>query len=133
MTGLKMLIKMWRELPMWSKIGLVFSFALFATAVAGCNFKFWKNYNEDNIVEEMVEDFIEHKTGIDIDLSPGSEEKKENDVKRVKWYQPNIDYLGYKMNTKPPIEEFKDLIDKGLTQHNLYYPTDISSTLNFIL
>lgn len=34
--------------------------------------------SDDNIVEEMVETAIEKSTGIDIDLSPNSQEKNEN-------------------------------------------------------
>jgi len=32
---------------------------------------------QDNKIEEIAEAVIERETGIDIDLSPGSEEKKE--------------------------------------------------------
>jgi len=34
-------------------------------------------YPEDNVIEEYVEEMIEENTGIDIDLSPLSEEEKE--------------------------------------------------------
>ena len=33
-----------------------------------------KDYPKDNIGEEILEEIIEHYTGIDIDLTPGSEE-----------------------------------------------------------
>lgn len=33
------------------------------------------HYKPDNIVEEIAEEIIEAKTGMDIDLSPGSPEK----------------------------------------------------------
>lgn len=72
-----MVKKMWKDLTIISKIGLTISFVAFAIAIVGCNLKFWKNYNEDNIIEEMVEDIIEHRTGIDIDLSPQTPETPE--------------------------------------------------------
>ena len=34
-----------------------------------------KNYPQDNIIEESLEEVIESQTGFDIDLSPFSEEK----------------------------------------------------------
>lgn len=36
-----------------------------------------KNYPQDNFVEEIVEDVIEEKTGLDIDLSPFTPEEKK--------------------------------------------------------
>lgn len=39
--------------------------------------QWWKNYPSDNIAEEIVEEIIESKTGMDIDLSPFSPEKNE--------------------------------------------------------
>jgi len=33
--------------------------------------------DEDNVIEEFAEDFIEEKTGLDVDLSPGSPETKK--------------------------------------------------------
>lgn len=47
-----------------------------AWVICACNFSWWKDYPEDNIVEEVVEDIIEHETGVDIDLSPNTPEKK---------------------------------------------------------
>lgn len=35
-----------------------------------------KDYPQDNIVEEIVEDVIQKETGVDLDLSPFSPEKK---------------------------------------------------------
>lgn len=34
----------------------------------------FKDYPQDNIVEEIAEEVIEAKTGLDIDLSPGTPE-----------------------------------------------------------
>lgn len=83
MIGWKMLKDMWRELPMWSKIGLMISLTVLGVSVVGCNWKIWKNYPQDNIVEEIIEEVIEGKTGLDIDLSPFSPEAKNVEKKRV--------------------------------------------------
>ena len=37
---------------------------------------FWPKYPHDNVVEETAENIIKAKTGIDIDLTPESPEKK---------------------------------------------------------
>jgi len=85
MIGWKMLKQMWRDLSMWSKLGLIVSLTIFAGVVTGCNWKLWKNYPQDNFVEEIIEDVIEHKTGIDIDLSPFSDEAKKLETKKMEW------------------------------------------------
>ena len=41
--------------------------------------KYWTSYPHDNPVEEIVEEVIKHKTGMDIDLTPDSLEKKSKD------------------------------------------------------
>lgn len=42
----------------------------FLPLISGCSLV--ENYEEDNILEEIVEEIIEYKTGISIDLSPNS-------------------------------------------------------------
>lgn len=44
--------------------------------IGGCAFidKALDSYVEDNIAEEIIEEIIEAKTGLDIDLTPGSPE-----------------------------------------------------------
>lgn len=42
-----------------------------AACLTGCT-KY--KYHEDNLIEELVEEAIEHHTGTDIDLSPGKKE-----------------------------------------------------------
>ncbi len=69
-----MLKEMWRELPMWSKIGLLCSFTIFALTVGACNMKFWKGYPQDNVIENYVEDVINNELEWKIDLSPNSAE-----------------------------------------------------------
>lgn len=39
-----------------------------------CGCSNWKNYKSDNFVEEILEEVIEMKTGLDVDLSPFSPE-----------------------------------------------------------
>lgn len=59
---------------MWSTLTIV-AVALivfFPFACSRINEKL--NIGDDNIVEELIEDVIEAKTGIDIDLTPNSEE-----------------------------------------------------------
>lgn len=36
----------------------------------------WKQYPQDNVVEEIVEEVIKAETGVDIDLTPDSQEKR---------------------------------------------------------
>lgn len=45
--------------------------------LTGCSKLMWwvKEYPSDNFVEEAIEDIIKDKTGLDVDLSPFSEEK----------------------------------------------------------
>lgn len=44
--------------------------------VTFCSCEMLKKYPQDNIVEEIVEDVIRSETGIDVDLSPATPEKK---------------------------------------------------------
>lgn len=48
-------------------------FILLSILMAGCRFKDYK-FNEDSLAEEILEEIIEHKTGLDIDLTPNSHE-----------------------------------------------------------
>ncbi len=44
------------------------------SSLSGCTW--WeKHYRHDNIVEEIIEDIIEQKTGLDLDLTPTTPEK----------------------------------------------------------
>lgn len=43
----------------------------------------WKNYPKDNVVEELIEDMIKEKSGLDIDLSPICK----------KYFNPNFNFL----------------------------------------
>lgn len=55
-----------------SNLGIV----LICLVISGCSsFGWMKNYPQDNIVEEIIEEIIESKTGLDIDLTPRSPEK----------------------------------------------------------
>ena len=45
---------------------------------AGVTLKhYWPNYQEDNPIEEFVEEVISAQTGVDIDITPLSQEKNE--------------------------------------------------------
>ena len=47
-----------------------------ASCLTGCKvYKWAKAYPQDNVVEEVAEEAIEHYTGWDIDLTPFSEEE----------------------------------------------------------
>jgi len=69
----------WKGLSKWYKLGVI-TVAIFLIGIAllciaaGCGLI--KDYPQDNIVEEMLEDVIENETGINIDLSPFTKEKK---------------------------------------------------------
>ncbi len=77
MVLLKMIRDMWRELSMWSKLGIVISLTVLTGVVVGCNWNIWKKYPQDNIVEEIIEEVIESKLGLEIDLSPSTPENYE--------------------------------------------------------
>jgi len=55
------------------KLVLLFSLVLFTTSCSYVS-KMWKSYPQDNVVEEITEDIIENQTGLDLDLSPFSQE-----------------------------------------------------------
>ena len=48
---------------------------VFLIAIVSVIKRCWSGYEADNPVEEAVEEVIKEKTGIDIDLTPGSSEK----------------------------------------------------------
>jgi len=43
----------------------------------------YDNYPSDNIAEELLEEYIESETGMEVDLSPFSKENKKVEI--VKW------------------------------------------------
>lgn len=49
----------------------------FVFCVLGFNACTWLQEHPDNIVEEVIEDVIQEETGMDVDLTPGSPEKKK--------------------------------------------------------
>ena len=64
-----MVIKLLKKIPIYLRVLIVFiiiSFSLFLVV----KYKYWKSYPKDNPIEEALEDYIEHETGIEIDLSP---------------------------------------------------------------
>lgn len=69
--------KLFNKIPQYVKLVVVFiiiSVSLFLVV----KYKYWKSYPKDNPIEEAMEDFIEHKTGIEIDLSTPEETEIEN-------------------------------------------------------
>ena len=65
--------ELWKGVPMWTKCVLISVFIITVGLSVGCT-SWWKNYPQDNIVEEFIEELIEEKTDIQIDLSPFSPE-----------------------------------------------------------
>lgn len=65
--------ELWEVLPMWAKVTLCCSFLGLVFLLGACA-QLRKNYPQDNIVEEIVEELIESKTGMDLDISPFSPE-----------------------------------------------------------
>lgn len=58
-------------------LAIVFIMAAILFSIAGLSqCTFIKKYPQDNPVEEWVEDIIEKKTGLDLDLSPGTAENE---------------------------------------------------------
>ena len=53
-------------------------------AIAMGNYMFDEFWPDDNAAEEYVEERIKDKTGIDVDLTPNSEEKPSSCTKKYK-------------------------------------------------
>jgi len=52
------------------------SFLLTLPLLVGCHSRWMSWYPQDNFIEEIAEDVIESKTGVDVDLSPFTPEKQ---------------------------------------------------------
>lgn len=65
---------LWGKVPEIVKIFLVVSLIFSVIILGACGTFFWKNYPQDNFVEELIEDMIKEKSGLDLDLSPNSKE-----------------------------------------------------------
>jgi len=78
----KILNEIWGDIPMKARyliffvIGFCLCVIFWLTSCSNIQ-KIVKDYPNDNIVEELLEDVIESKTGLDIDLSPFSPEEKD--------------------------------------------------------
>lgn len=76
---MKHIIKeMWEELPMWGKVTIAILLLGAVVILGSCSFGWWKYYPQDNMLEEMAEEVIKDKTGLDIDVTPLSPEKGFN-------------------------------------------------------
>lgn len=60
---------------MWRKVTISILLLGAGVILGSCSMGWWKYYPQDNIFEEIVEDVIEGRTGLDIDISPMSPEK----------------------------------------------------------
>ena len=58
-----------QDIPLKMKLAMAGALIVLLITIIGCS-GFWKNYPQDNIVEEIVEEVIDKETGLDIDLSP---------------------------------------------------------------
>ena len=69
-------VKGWKFKTLVTIAILVFVAAVIVSVMMSCSTlqSLMKNYPDDNIIEEAVEGMIDHKTGIDIDLTPWSPE-----------------------------------------------------------
>jgi len=77
--------KIWGKIPDMVKLFLVVGLIITVIMVSACGTYFWKNYPQDNVIEEAVEDIIKHKTGLDLDLTPHSKEKAALQSKPLEW------------------------------------------------
>lgn len=77
--------KLWGKIPDMIKLFLVSGLVICVIMLAACGTYFWKSYPQDNVVEEAIEDLIEHKTGIEIDLTPFSKEKAALQPSHLEW------------------------------------------------
>lgn len=65
--------KIWEQLPMSSRYTIMFCIGFTVSALAilpSCD-----KIPHDSPIEEMTEELIKQKTGLDLDLTPGSKEK----------------------------------------------------------
>jgi len=63
--------------------GLLLKFGLIPLAIgAVIGIKhYWPNYKDDNPVEELIEKVLEAQSGLDVDITPLSKEKKYGSAK----------------------------------------------------
>ena len=63
-------------IPLWAKAMFCIVMAMIAFLLLSSCSALQKYYPQDNLFEEITEEVILQKTGLDLDLSPGSAEKK---------------------------------------------------------
>lgn len=71
----EIIIDLWKVFPMWTKLCIGTILLCLAACAIGCGVYKWSSYPQDNIVEEIAEEVLEHYTGIDIDVTPATPEK----------------------------------------------------------
>lgn len=62
--------EIWKGVPAWAKIGVAVVIFCAVMMIIGCMQDYIHRYPQDNIVEEIAEEVVKNKTGIDIDFSP---------------------------------------------------------------
>lgn len=73
--------QMWSDCPMGLKYSMFFiSGMILASCCINVGCSYLKHYPQDNIIEEIAEDVLQHETGIDIDFTPYSPEKGNNTI-----------------------------------------------------
>ena len=101
--------KIWGKIPDMAKLFLVVGLIISVIMVASCGTYFWKSYKQDNVIEEAIEDLIEHKTGIDLDLTPHSKEKAALHLEWNDNLTPITTRLWFIKDVKKPPPEIKRL------------------------
>lgn len=43
---------------------------IWGTVLVGCTFHSQLDFEDDNVIEELIEDFLEHNTGWSMDFTP---------------------------------------------------------------
>lgn len=77
-----MMREIWKEIPgkirylLFFILGIIIALLFTLTACTKLT-NALKDYKDDNIVEEIGEQVIEHFTGVDIDITPSSPENNE--------------------------------------------------------
>lgn len=60
-----------KRITMWAKITAIMAILVGSLVIIGCD-RFCKDYPDDNIIENLLEDIIKSETGLEIDLTPES-------------------------------------------------------------
>ena len=78
-----MLKNIWGKIPEVVRTLLIISIGVSLVFLMACSAVVWKNYPQDNIVEELIEEAIKSKTSLEIDLSPSTPEWPKNSLLEI--------------------------------------------------